>query len=346
MKTNTMLMSALAMLISGLLVVGCRQKAPENFKVAFYNVENLFDTKNDEGIRDGDFTPEGNIVWDQEKYNKKLNDIARVISTIDSVNLPVIIGLAEVENLGVLQDLTTKTRLKDGNYDIVHFESPDERGIDVALLYRRGLFTPLHARPYPLTFDFDKDDKTRDMLYVKGIAGKDDTLHIMVNHWPSRSGGKEKSDPKRMAAAKSVRGVADSIFRFNPHANIIIMGDLNDNPTDDNVYKTLNAKRVNGSTEGQTLYNLAIRKFENGEGTLYWRSWDLFDQIIVSGNILNGNSNYELRSKDIEILKKDWMLYERRDGKKVPNRTAGRSDYYGGYSDHLPVFIEFSMKQR
>ncbi len=344
MKSHRYLSLAFALLILVSLLVGCRQKAPKNFKVVFYNVENLFDTKNDEGIRDGDFTPEGNIVWDQEKYNKKLNDIARVISTIDSVNLPVIIGLAEVENLGVLKDLTTKTRLNNGNYNIIHFESPDERGIDVALLYRQEMFTPLHARPYPLTFDFDKDDRTRDMLYVKGIAGKNDTLHIMIDHWPSRSGGKEKSDPKRMAAAQSMRSVVDSIFRFNANANIMIMGDLNDNPTDDNVYKTLHAKRLSETIDQGSLYNLAIRKFENGEGTLYWRSWDLFDQIIVSGNVLEGNNKYRLSSKDIGILKEDWMLYERRDGTKVPNRTAGRNDYYGGYSDHLPVFIEFSLK--
>lgn len=344
MKTNRKLFFFAAVLFSGFLLNSCQQKTPESFKVVFYNVENLFDTINDEGVRDGGFTPEGKIVWDGEKYTKKLNDLAKVISAIDSINLPVIIGLSEVENLGVLKDLTTKTRLSEGDYDIIHFDSPDERGIDVALLYRRGLFSPLHARPYPLTFNFDKDDKTRDMLYVKGVAGNKDTLHIMVNHWPSRSGGKEKSDPKRKAAAESVRSVADSILRFNANANIIIMGDLNDNPTDANVLKTLNAKRLSESIDPGSLYNLSIRRFENGEGTLYWRSWDLFDQMIVSGNILEGENNFKLTSKDIGIFKKDWMLYERRDGTKVPNRTAGRSDYYGGYSDHLPVFIEFELK--
>lgn len=341
MKTRY-LFGATLFVILALAITACKNKLPDHFTLAFYNVENLFDTINDEGIRDGDFTPEGAIVWDNAKYTTKLNHIARVLSAIDSVDLPALIGLAEVENLGVLKDLTTKTKLNAGNYNIIHFDSPDERGIDVALLYRQDLFRPLHARPYPLTFDFDKDDRTRDMLYVKGIAGEHDTLHLLINHWPSRSGGKEESDPKRQAAAVSARLVVDSILSFNPGANIIIMGDLNDNPTDSNVALTLNAKRVDGIINSEDIYNLAIRPFENGEGTLYYRSWDLFDQIIVSGNILEGNTQYKLSSDDIQILKEDWMLYKNRSGVKVPNRTAGRTEYYGGYSDHLPVYIRFS----
>ncbi len=341
MKSKNLLFAALLIGLSALTFQGCKNDLPDNFTLAFYNVENLFDTKNDEGIRDGDFTPEGAIVWDNQKYTKKLNDIARVIAAIDSANLPVIVGLAEVENLAVLKDLTSKTKLSAGNYAIVHFDSPDERGIDVALLYRSDYFTPLHARPYPLTFDFDKDDLTRDLLYVKGMMGTD-TLHLLINHWPSRSGGKEKSDPKREAAAIQVRIVVDSIFSFNQEANIIIMGDLNDNPTDDNVTVSLKARRIADDIKSDVLYNLAINKFEKGEGTLYYRSWDLFDQMIVSGNILKGKTEYKLNGSDIQILKEEWMLYKNRSGEKVPNRTAGRSDYYGGYSDHLPVFIRFS----
>lgn len=345
MKTKYLLLPAF-FILSMLIFQGCNQKGPEHFKIAFYNVENLFDTIDDPNIHDEEFTPGSKLQWDEKKYVTKLNHTARVLSAIDSMNLPVIIGLAEVENLGVLKDLTTKTKLSKGDYDIIHFDSPDERGIDVALLYRSEYFMPMHARPYHLTFDFDKTDRTRDMLYVKGVAGKEDTLHIFVDHWPSRSGGQEKSDPKRRAAAALVKTVVDSIFSSNPDANIIIMGDLNDNPTNGSVTEVLGAKAVNGNIKSDELYNLALRKFENGEGTLYWRSWDLFDQMIVSGNVLNGtNSPYKLESDDIGIFKKDWMLYERRDGTKVPNRTAGRDSYYGGYSDHLPVYIEFTLKK-
>jgi predicted extracellular nuclease len=343
MKTRYFILLAFLTGTIAFFLPGCKQNTPRSITVAFYNVENLFDTTNDEGVRDGDFTPEGKIVWDSEKYNKKLKDLTRVITAIDSADLPLIIGLAEVENLGVLRDLTSKTRLNEGNYGIIHFDSPDERGIDVALLYRNQYFMPIHARPYPLIFPFDENDRTRDMLYVKGVVAKKDTLHLLVNHWPSRSGGKEKSDPKRREAAISARQVVDSIFRFNPSANIIIMGDLNDNPTDDNVLNALNAKRITGNIENQEIYNLSIDKFEDGEGTLYWRSWDLFDQMIVSGNILKGNTFYQIETEGMQILKEDWMLYERKDGVKVPNRMAGRTQYYGGFSDHLPVYIRFSQ---
>jgi len=325
-----------------LLTSQCRNSFEGNYTIAFYNVENLFDTINDAGVNDGEYTPTAKIGWDNAKYTKKLKDIAKVLSSINGENLPVIIGLAEVENLGVLKDLVDKTVLKEGNYKIVHFDSPDERGIDVALLYRQKYFTPIYAKPYRLLFSFDADDRTRDMVYVKGITLLGDTLHILADHWPSRSGGQEKSEPKRRAAATLVKQVVDSIFDTNPNANIVVMGDLNDNPTDVSVREILQAQKVIENPNTNRLYNLALNKFENGEGTLYWRSWDLFDQMIVSGNLLQGKLALKLNPKGIQIFKPEWILFERKDGVKVPNRTAGRDDYYGGYSDHLPVYITFS----
>ncbi len=326
------------------LFTSCGQAPPDHFTIAFYNVENLFDTINDPGVHDGEFTPEAAIPWNTERYEQKLKNIARVLGAIDSTELPLVIGLAEVENLGVLRDLVATKPLDKGGYDIVHFDSPDERGIDVALLYRNGMLQPLHSRPYLLTFDFDSTDRTRDLLYFKALAADRDTLHFLVNHWPSRYGGKEQSDPKRQRAAQQVRQVVDSIFRFDAHANIIIMGDLNDNPTDDNVTVTLGALVPENNVRKGQLYNLATEKFTSGEGTLYWRVWDLFDQVIVSSNLLDGNTTYKLSPASIQILKKDWMLYRQKDGNMVPNRTAGRNEYFGGYSDHLPVYIRFEKK--
>jgi endonuclease/exonuclease/phosphatase family metal-dependent hydrolase len=343
MKTRTLLAAVVAAFGLLYLFTSCGQTPPVHFTVAFYNVENLFDTINGDGERDGDFTPQATVSWNTERYNRKLSNIARVLGAIDSTELPLVIGLAEVENLRVLRDLVATQPLDKGNYDIVHFDSPDERGIDVALLFRHNMLQPLHSRPYPLTFDFDSTDRTRDLLYFKALADAD-TLHFLVNHWPSRSGGKELSDPKRQRAAQQVRQVADSIFRFDTNANIIIMGDLNDNPADDNVAVTLGALAPENNVRKKQLYNLATEKFTRGEGTLYWRSWDLFDQFIVSSNVLEGNSTYKLSPASIQILKKDWMLFRQKDGEMVPNRTAGRSEYYGGYSDHLPVYIRFEKK--
>lgn len=342
MKINRNLILPAILAVIAISAFRCNN-TPDEFTIAFYNIENLFDTIDQEGVRDSEFTPDGPINWNEEKYNKKLRDLARVITAIDS-DLPVLIGIAETENRQVLEDLTQKTMLGSVDYGIVHYESPDERGIDVALLYRKSYFTPVFSKAYELQFKFDPDDRTRDMLYVKGISPLKDTLHVMVDHWPSRSGGKEASDPKRQAAAGSVKKVVDSIFLVNAEASILIMGDLNDNPTDKSVYEILGAVEPVEDIQSDQLYNLSIGPFKQGKGTLYWRSWDLFDQIIVSGSLLKGTEKYRLDPKQLRILKKDWMLYERSDGTKVPNRTAGRREYYGGFSDHLPVYVRFQKE--
>jgi exonuclease III len=327
------------LLVLAFTLLYCDKPDIKKFTIAFYNVENLFDTINNQGNRDGEFTPENKLNWNTEKYQHKLNGIAKVLAAIGQEDLPAIVGLAEIENSGVLQDLIDKTSLSEGKYQFVHYESPDERGIDVALLYRKDYFKPLYSKAYELKFPFDVNDRTRDMLYIKGVTALKDTLHVMVDHWPSRSGGQEESDPKRRFAASFVRSVVDSIFDTNKQANIIIMGDLNDNPTDYSVAEILNAEKPGNISKHNTLYNLALPNFERGEGTLYWRSWDLFDQIIVSGNILDDNNNLKLDQKEIQILKEDWLLFTKDNGVKVPSRTAGRDAYYGGYSDHLPVYV-------
>jgi predicted extracellular nuclease len=319
----------------------CKKSDISEFKVAFYNVENLFDTINDPGVNDGSFTPQSALNWNTYKYGHKLEGIAKVLTALGDGELPVVVGLAEVENERVLNDLVRQPALKKGGYRYVHYESPDERGIDVALLYRSDYFEPLYSRAYPVRFPFDTSDRTRDLLYVKGVAATGDTLHIMIDHWPSRYGGKEKSAPKRNFTASLVRDVVDSVFKTNSRSNIIIMGDLNDNPTDESVTKILKAMKPGNLTKYDELYNLALPEYEKGKGTLYWKSWDLFDQIIVSGNILSGNMRLKLDPEKEQILKEDWMLYQRDDGVKVPSRTAGRKAYYGGYSDHLPVYINF-----
>ncbi len=343
MKAKHVIPAMVILLMLSVFSFRCSDK-PEKIIIAFYNVENLFDTINQNGVRDGEFTPVSKLEWNTEKYEKKLHDLAKVITAIDPAHLPMLIGLAEVENLTVVEDLANRTVLGSAGYGVVHYESPDERGIDVALMYRKSYFEPLFSKTYSLGFPFDPDDKTRDMLYVKGVSPLKDTLHLLIDHWPSRSVGAEESAPKRLAAARSVKTVADSILAVVPDANIIIMGDLNDNPIDPSIVEILKAEKPAGNISDNRLYNLATAKFEQGEGTLYWRSWDLFDQIIVSGNVLKNGGPYQLSPAEIQIVKEDWMLYERNDGVKVPNRTAGRNAYYGGFSDHLPVYIEFVRK--
>ena len=330
------------LLLSLLILTGCSVKKigkTEIAKIAFYNVENLFDTIDDPNVNDEEFTPEGRQNWNSEKYATKLEHISQVFLSMDSSQAPALIGMAEVENRQVLEDLIQKSHLSDFKYKIIHQESPDFRGIDVALIYRPDIYDPIVNNWFAINFPFDSAYTTRDILYSKGNIFGDKVLHIFVNHWTSRSGGQEVTDTKRNFIATFLKSKTDSILSIEPNANILIMGDLNDNPTDVSITESLNALPISGPILKNKLYNLSLHKFQNGEGTLYYNSWDLFDQMIVSGNLLIENSSLIIAPSSIEIYNPDWIVFEDNKGIKRPNRTASGNRYYGGYSDHLPVYI-------
>ncbi len=202
----------------------------QKFRVAFYNTENLFDIYNDSLTNDDEFTPEGFRHWDNYRFFNKLNNLYKVIVGIGEWNPPMIVGLCEVENEFVLKKLIYNTPLKNFDYNFIHFESPDHRGIDVAMLYRKSEFHPVTYQPFRIYFPDDTASSTRDILYVKGTIGDSDTLHVFVNHWPSRYGGYLVSKPKRAWVAEVLKSKTDSILGQNPSANILIMGDFNDSP--------------------------------------------------------------------------------------------------------------------
>ncbi|MCF6169555.1 MAG: hypothetical protein L3J66_01075 [Bacteroidales bacterium] len=320
----------------------CSRISSRNFSFAFYNVENLFDTINDPDIRDGRYVPGSDLQWDTEKYLHKLNNLARVMAVVDSTGFPSVFGLSEVENLAVVRDLIKRKELKKAGYKILHKDSPDGRGIDVALLYRPKIYKPLETYFIRPVFPTDPENKTRDILYSKGLVGEKDTIHIFVNHWVSRWGGQEKTEPHRIALGQLLKQTADSIFELNPNANILIAGDLNDNPTDKSIAVYLKAVLPVADTKPQTLYNLSLAPFQKGEGSLYYKSWDMFDQIIVSTALLKGSEGLKTTSDRQTVIKKDWMLYQPEKGPERPSRTAAKN-YYGGYSDHLPVFISMHV---
>jgi hypothetical protein len=310
----TVLKSLLIVFI--LTVMASCGREPAHIGFAFYNVENLFDTIDDPLINDTD--------------------------TISG--FPVLFGLCEIENIDVLKDLVNHPKLKGAKYSIIHHDSPDERGIDVALLYQEKYFTPIQHSFLTIHFPFNPDSKTRDILYAKGLLAKKDTLHIFINHWTSRWGGREETDPMRRFTGKFLRSVTDSILRLNSEANILIAGDLNDNPTDPSVAEELGALPVSmESANRQELYNLSLAAYAKGKGTLYYKSWDMFDQIIVSGNLLLKANAVNISKTEQQIIKYDWMLFQPENGPARPNRTASGA-YYGGYSDHLPVFIDLEVR--
>lgn len=312
------------------------QKQTATYPVAFYNLENLFDPANDPNRNDDEFTPNGANHYTQEVYRQKLHNLATVIEKLgaDANNGgAALIGVAEIENDKVLRDLCNQPEIKRRNYKYVWYESPDLRGIDVALLYNPKYFTVVSSKSIPAPFN--GADKTRDVLFVSGkINGE--MVHVLVNHWPSRREGKNKTAPDRAAVAKVNKRIADSLIKKDAKARIIIMGDLNDNPTDNSVMQSLNAKADKLNTAYPYLYNPWVNVYRTGRGTAaYNDSWDHFDQIIISSALLKGKLHYQRN----EIFDRPFLKQQSGKYKGYPHRSFSRNRWINGYSDHLPVVI-------
>ncbi len=323
------------------------QKKEDPWIVMFYNVENLFDTLDAPDKVDEEFTPGSEKKWNQERYGKKLGDIAHVIQSVNPSELPEIIGLAEVENDEVLQDLIRTDALRKGNYGVVHIESPDIRGIDVALLYRTEEITVVEKKAIPVVFPFDSTETTRDILYVKGQTSDNETLHLFVNHWSSRRDGLRESEPKRIFAAVALRKEIDKLLNSDNDAKIIIMGDFNDEPTNNSIFGMLMANNKKKNASDRDLYNLMYDMHnDENKGTYNYRgNWNMLDQIIISQALLSPGSGLHTNYYSGKIFSAEWMLYnDERLGQKVPNRTYGGPNYYGGVSDHFPVYVTFTKE--
>lgn len=321
--------------------------ANKNFTVASYNVENLFDIFHNPGKNDKEFMPTSKKQWTEKRFNEKISHIAKVLCSINKNELPEIIGLYEIEDDYVLKALIKQPCLAKGKYKIVHEESPDVRGIDVALLYRPDQFKYLSHKKFQINFPHNKKIKTRDILYVKGVISNSyDTLNIFVNHWTSRWGGEFKSQPKRVLEAKVLRHNVDSILKINHSAKIIIIGDFNDEPTNKSINYVLNANNKRKNTTYKDLYNLMYDIHNiKGEGSLYYKGeWNMIDNLIVSQSLLNNKKDYSVNYESGKIFHPVWICYKNKQGVLVPNRTFGGNYYYGGYSDHFPVYFTLTRK--
>ena len=325
----------------------------DDYKVAsigFYNLENLFDTIDSPTTNDADFLPQGRLSWNTEKYISKQFNMAKVISLLAEELTPdglAMLGVSEVENRKVLEDLVAEPQLKSRNYQIVHFDSPDERGIDVGLLYQAKYFTVLGSCAVPVVLKDPKTgepDFTRDILYVAGTFDGD-PMHIMVGHWPSRRGGESGSAWARAAAATVCKILADSIRTADPNAKIIIMGDLNDDPDNKSVAQVLKAKRNADKIVGMDLYNPMFDIFKSGSGTLAYRdSWNLFDQMIVSQGLVDKKiGGWQLYKA--QVFRQPWMFQTDGAFRGYPLRTFVGDIFLNGYSDHLPVFLYLLKKK-
>lgn len=326
-----------------LLLAGFAQKP---YKVMFCNFENLFDTINDPEILDEEFTPDGPKKWNSVKYNKKIGNLERVLFDIAALdkNYPAVIGVSEVENRSVLEDVIATPKLAPANYRIVHYDSPDARGVDVAFFYRPDVFELEGSAPIPFTMEGLPNFKTRDIVTMWGTI-EGEPFYFMVAHWPSRLGGKEASAPKRERAAEIMRRAADSVLRLDPATKVVMMGDFNDDATDDSITEVLGAKGDIRKLEPGDYYNPFINVLKAGYGTLaYQDAWNLFDNIVVSENLVAGDG-LKIRKASPKarfygnIFSRPYMIQQEGQYKGYPLRTFVGNNFQGGYSDHFPVYI-------
>lgn len=332
--------------------------------VAFYNFENLFDTINDPDTFDEEWTPEGTQRWTSAKYQTKLSHLAQVLSeigTAENKEMPTFIGGCEIENRTVLEDLIRQSQLQEAEYGIIHFDSPDKRGIDVALLYRKKWFKPTSFSAIPLyitknvltektnvatqLIEKTEDDisvmttskriYTRDQLLVSGFL-EGEEIHIIVNHWPSRSGGEKKSSPYREAAGKQNKKMIDSLQQLNSNAKIITMGDLNDGPENKSIKVALGTKAIRTAVASHEIYNPFESLLHKGLGTIaHQDAWDIFDQIMLTGTWLTADySTWQYWKAG--IYSPNYLIQNQGKYKGYPLRHSLTEV---GYSDHFPVYV-------
>jgi endonuclease/exonuclease/phosphatase family metal-dependent hydrolase len=327
-----------SLLLLLLLLLCCRHGTwgqtndDSEFPILFYNVENLFDCKDDSLTSDEQFLPDALRHWNFKKYNDKINRIAKVILASNGWDIPVLVGVSEVENDAVLKRLVWETGLSECGYRFLHHDSPDKRGMDVALLYRKDKFRILTDSAVNVSIQA-LNFFTRDILYVKGVAFNSDTLHVFVCHLPSQFGGSVASEPKRVMVARKIKGVCDSLLKLDPESKIVIMGDMNENPGDKAVNTIIGADGISG---GEGFVDLAENLIAvKVKGTVkYHGRWEVFDQIIVSQSLMKG----PFRVEGMSVVGLPFLLEkdEAYSGVK-PFRTFIGPKYNGGFSDHLPV---------
>lgn len=338
---NKLLLSSVCYLFTLTLFAQSHEK--QCFKIISYNVENYFDCIDDSLTNDAEYITGGIRGWNYDKYLKKQADISKVIVAIGGWETPAIVGLCEVENEKCLRDLTRYSGLKQLKYKYLHHESPDTRGVDVAMLYKSSYFKPFHDEAIGIHYPDAPQNKTRDILYAAGIVPSGDTLHCFVCHFPSRLGGELESEDRRIFVASVLRLKIDSLFAKNPRSNIVIMGDFNDYPTNNSMLKTLKALPPTDSISNSSLYNLMFPIHTAGKGShKHEGEWGALDQIIVSGNLLNPAGSFHTLTGDAHVFDAGFLLVD--DDKflgKEPFRTYNGMKYQGGFSDHLPVYADF-----
>lgn len=338
---RTFLILVLALVTS----VACAQKP---YSVVFYNLENLFDLYDDPDTHDEEFTPEGAKQWNQYKYDSKMKNIERVLFDIAAIqkDFPIVIGVSEIENRLVLEDVVAQPKLAPAKYRICHYDSPDARGVDVAFLYRADVFKLEGSDNIKLICPENPTLRTRDLVVMWGTIDGE-PFYFLVSHWPSRRGGQYASAYLREACARQIKEIKDSVLAQNPATKVVVMGDFNDDATDDSVVKTMGAKGKVKELEKGDFFNPYNAMLRAGMGTLaYQDSWNLFDNICVTENLVTGSTGKLKLQKSSKkskfygnIFSRPYLIQQEGQYKGYPLRTFVGNNFQNGFSDHLPVYI-------
>jgi predicted extracellular nuclease len=315
-------------------------QSKSSITVAFYNCENFFDTKDDPNKKDDEFLPESPLKWDETRFMNKLTKVAQVLdSTVVGDGLPALVGLVEIENKEVLEELVSKSQFKTKSYGVLSTDSPDERSIDVGLLYDKSVFTLVDFKEINATNSALGAYKTRNVLFATLKATNGDVIYVFVNHWPSRREGEKESEPRRIFAAEQVRNKINELQKKDSKAKVIVMGDFNDHPDNNSILNTLKAS--DKPKDKGALYNAYQTLDAAKQGTHYYdKEWRVLDQIIVSQSFIGAKKGYKFDPKNAHILRKDFVLFKNsKTGEEKPNRTYSGEKYYNGYSDHLSIYI-------
>lgn len=342
-RMNRMLRVGIGVLFGAALLGGIFPASAKKvtFGVGFYNLENLFDTINNNGKYDLEFSPQGSKKWDSKKYWSKIDKLGYSISKMATRVTPAgpaVLGVSEIENITVLEDLVKSKHIADKGYKIVHHDSPDRRGVDVGLLYNPKLFKVLKVTNHKLDLPYP----TRDQMVVVGLLGTPQTgysrVAVIVNHWPSRRGGEKESSPNREAAAALSRKLAEELTASDPTIGVIILGDLNDDPFNKSCSEVLGAVRDVKKVQPGGFYNPFWRKLDEGIGSyVYGNGWNLFDQIILNSNLVDGKAG--VKYEDAMVHNDQFRLQQEGQYKGTPLRTFGGGVWTDGYSDHLPTQV-------
>jgi endonuclease/exonuclease/phosphatase family metal-dependent hydrolase len=328
----------------GFALSGSAQQGKQEYVpalVGFYNIENLYDTLDTPDVDDAEYLPGSAKQWGTKRYFRKLDRLAQVIGDMGKDLHPnglAILGLAEVENRTVLEDLAARPAISARGYKVVHEDGPDRRGVDVALMYDPTQYKVFSHKSYRLTMPDRPDFRSRDQLLVSGILDGD-TVHVIVAHWPSRRGGEKRSMPNRKAAAELGRSITDSLLVNNPGARIMYMGDLNDDPVNPSVERFLRSTGDKSKAVDGRFFNPMYAPYQKGIGTLAWRdSWNLFDQILVSPALVTGEGG-RYKYYGVRIFNEPYLRQTEGNFKGYPLRTFVGDTYQDGFSDHFPVFL-------